>query len=116
MTGLDRWIDWSKADFIGKDAALNAKTSSRVLAMLEVDANDSDSHGFEPVFKNDRVVGMTTSGGYGHRLKKSFAIALIDRPHAVEGQQLTVHIVGKAQSAVVVGLSPYDSSGNKMRL
>jgi glycine cleavage system aminomethyltransferase T len=43
-------------------------------------------------------------------------MALIDRPFAQEGQQLSVHIAGKAQSAVVVGMSPYNPSGDKMRL
>ncbi|MCS5592883.1 MAG: FAD-dependent oxidoreductase [Gammaproteobacteria bacterium] len=116
MTGLDRWIDWNKTDFIGKSAAQSAEASTRLLVMLEVDADDADSHGFEPVLENDRVVGMTTSGGYGHRLQQSFAMALIDRLFAQEGQQLSVHIAGKAQSAVVVGMSPYNPSGDKMRL
>jgi dimethylglycine dehydrogenase len=40
-TGMDRWIDWDKGDFIGRDAAMaerDAGGPGRVLVTLEVDA------------------------------------------------------------------------------
>jgi dimethylglycine dehydrogenase len=113
--GLDRWVAPGKGDFIGCDALRNAPAPDRVLAMLEVDADGADATGYEPVWLGDRLVGITTSGGYGHRTGKSLAMAMLDRPLATEGTDLTVQIVGAPRSARVVPLSPYDPGGARMR-
>jgi dimethylglycine dehydrogenase len=42
-----------------------------------VDAKDADAHGNEPVYYNNERVGLTTSGGYGFRVKKSLAFAYV---------------------------------------
>ena len=115
QTGLDRWIAWDKGDFIGKEAAQNAGAPKQVVAMLEVDADDADAVGFEPVWHGDRKVGTTTSGGYGHRLKRSFAMAMIDRELALPGTELNVHIMGELRPANVIEKSPYDPGGGRMR-
>ena len=43
------------------------------LVYLEVDNTDSDCMGNEPVYVGEKVVGLTTSGGYGHAVEKSLA-------------------------------------------
>jgi dimethylglycine dehydrogenase len=116
MTGLDRWISWDKGDFIGRDAALSNNKSKRVLCMLEIFADNSDSHGYEPVIFDNIVVGITTSGGYGHRLKRSLAMAMIDRPYSEISTELVVFIAGVEQKAVVIPMSPYNPEGDKMRV
>jgi dimethylglycine dehydrogenase len=115
QTGLDRWISWDKGDFIGKAAAQSAPKPKQVLAMLEIDADEADSTGFEPIWSEGRIVGTTTSGGYGHRLQRSFALAMLDRALSVEGTELTVHVVGEERPAKVIAMSPYDPSGLRMR-
>jgi dimethylglycine dehydrogenase len=116
MTGLDRWISWDKGDFIGRDAALSNNKSKRVLCMLEIFADNSDSHGYEPVIFDNIVVGITTSGGYGHRLKRSLAMAMIDRPYSEISTELVVFIAGVEQKAVVIPMSPYNPEGDNMRI
>ncbi len=116
MTGLDRWIAWDKPDFIGKAAAQNTPAPTRVLAMLEVDADLADPTGFEPVWSNGRCVGITTSGGYGHRLQKSFAMALVEPDFASVGAGLSVHVMGEERPATVIAMSPYDPTGERMRV
>ena len=115
MTGLDRWIACDKSDFIGKDAAQDAPAPTQTLVMLEIDADTADSAGFEPIWKDGAVVGMTTSGGYGHRLQRSFAMGLIDTALAATGTKLSVHIMGEERPALIIDMSPYDPSGQKMR-
>ena len=115
MVGLDRWIDWDKGPFIGKQAARIAPPPARCLAMLEVDAVDADPIGFEPVWQGDRLVGITTSGGYGHRLRRSFALALLDRAQMPIGTALSVHVMGVPRPARVIEMSPYDPDGALMR-
>ncbi len=119
MTGMDRWIDWQKPDFQGRDAALaerDGPAPAQVLATLEIDALDADASGFEPIWSEGRRVGFVTSGGYGHSLQKSLALALIEPDLATAGTQLSVHIVGVERPAKVIAPSPYDPEGQAMRL
>ncbi len=115
-TGLARWIAWDKGDFVGKTAAQAAPTPNRKLVMLEVAAENADAMGFEPVWAAGKVVGMTTSGGYGHRLQRSLALALVQTPFNEIGTALSVHVMGGERPAHVVAPSPYDPSGARMRL
>ena len=86
-----------------------------MLTTLEVDAADADASGFEPVWHGDRRVGFVTSGGYGHTVGKSLALALVEREAAGEGTALSVHIVGVERPARVIAASPYDPAGSAMR-
>ena len=108
MTGMDRWIDWDKADFIGADAARRehaTDSAARGLVTLEVDAADADASGYEPVWADD----------YGHTIGRSLAMALVDREYTAEGTELTTHIVGVRNSAQVIAPAPYDPNGTALR-
>ena len=97
MTGMDRWIDWSKGDFIGRQAALAERDGdgpAQVLVTMEVDAHGTDASGFEPIWQAGQRVGFVTSGGYGYTVGKSLAMALVSRDVADIDTDLTVHVVG----------------------
>ena len=118
MTGLDRWINWQKNDFIGKKASYLEKSGNgpnQKLVTLDVDSCDSDACGFEPIWKNGKRVGFITSGGYGHRVQKSLAMGLINTDLAESGEEIDVHIVGKEKKAKIIPVSPYDPKGELMR-
>lgn len=118
MTGMDRWIDWDKGDFIGRDEALKERDGdgpAQVLVTLEVDALDADASGFEPIWHDGNRVGFVTSGGYGHSMEKSYAMAMVNKELTAEGTDLSVHIVGVERAAKVIAPSPYDPSGRAMR-
>ena len=118
MTGMERWIAWDKGDFIGRAAALKEKESNTApqrLVTLEVDALDADGSGYEPVWKNGRRVGYVTSGGYGHTVGKSLAMALVEPEFTEPGEELTAHIVGVERGAKVIPASPHDPQGQRMR-
>lgn len=117
MTGMDRWIAWDKGDFVGKQAALAERDTgaARRLVTLAVAEGDADASGYEPVWHQGRKVGFVTSGGYGHALGQSLAMALVDADCAAEGTELSTHIVGVERSARVVAPSPYDPTGMAMR-
>ena len=114
MTGMDRWIAWNKAEFVGRDAALaerDGNGAARQLVTLEVDADDADASGFEPVWSGDQKIGFVTSGGYGHTVRKSLAMAMVDTEFTAVGTELNVHIVGRQRPARVVAPSPRDPQG-----
>lgn len=118
QTGLDRFIAWDKGDFIGAAAAQAEREgtpSAQVLVTMEIDAGDADASGYEPVWQDGRMVGYVTSGGYGHTVGKSLALAMVDRAAAAEGTALFTHIVGEERRAVVIPASPYDPAGAAMR-
>jgi dimethylglycine dehydrogenase len=118
QTGMDRWIAWDKGEFIGRDAAMKERGAAgpaQVLVTIKVDATDADASGYEPVWKDGARVGFVTSGGYGHTVGASLAMAMIDRNAAGVGSKLSVHIVGVERDAEVIASSPYDPSGKAMR-
>jgi dimethylglycine dehydrogenase len=117
MTGMDRWMDWSK-DFIGAEAARkehDEDSAESKLVTLEIDALDAEGSEYEPVWSDGERVGYVTSGEYGHIVGKSLAMALIDREHSEVGSELTTHVVGVERPATVIEPSPYDPSGSAMR-
>ena len=96
MTGMDRWIDWSK-EFVGSEAAFKEKEGrgpGLKQVTLEVDSVDADANGYEPVWSSGERVGYITSGEYGHVVGKSLAMALVPPELAKPGKQLSTHIVG----------------------
>ena len=119
MTAMDRWIDWDKPDFIGKAAVVaerNGNGPEKIQVTLEIEDGDSDASGYEPIWSEaGDMVGFVTSGAYGHTVKKSLAMALIEPALANEGTAVTVHIVGVERRAKVVTPSPYDPDGMAMR-
>ncbi|MEM9268931.1 MAG: aminomethyltransferase family protein, partial [Pseudomonadota bacterium] len=119
MTGMDRWIAWDKADFVGREAAMlerDGNGPARSLVTLDINANGADASGFEPIWSNGKKVGFVTSGGYGHTVQKSLAMALVDSDLAEPGTDLNVHVVGIEREAKVIAPSPYDPEGKVMRV
>ena len=119
MTAMDRWIDWDKPDFIGKAAVVaerNGNGPEKIQVTLEIEDGDSDASGYEPIWSEaGDMVGFVTSGAYGHTVKKSLAMALIEPALANAGTAVTVHIVGVERRAKVIAPSPYDPDGMAMR-
>lgn len=117
QTGMDRWIDWDK-DFIGKAGAIAERDGNgpaQRIVTLEIESPDADPIGYEPVWKDGAMVGFVTSGGYGHTVQKSLAMAMVNVDVAGDSTDLSIHVVGVERAAKVVAASPYDPSGKAMR-
>ena len=114
--GLGRFVNFKKGDFIGREAALKAKEQGgdKALIALVVDVSDNDATGFEAVYHADQVVGWVTSGGYGHSVDKSIALACVPRAVA-EAEAFQVELIGEKRPATRITEPLYDPSGDKMR-
>ena len=98
-----------------RSPSATARTPSHQLVTLEIDALDADASGYEPVWRDGSKVGFVTSGGYGHTVGKSLAMALVAPEAAGVGTELSVHVVGAERKARVIPPSPYDPAGKAMR-
>ena len=76
--GMDRWVRLDK-EFIGRDAlaAIRDGGGPARRRLPPVDAADADAHGYEPIRDGEGIVGFVTSGGYGHRVQQSLAMAYV---------------------------------------
>ncbi|MEE8535371.1 MAG: FAD-dependent oxidoreductase [Kiloniellales bacterium] len=116
--GLDRFVKLNKGAFLGRAALLErqARGLAQRLVTLEIDAADADAFGNEPVTTPDgETVGVVTSGGYGHRVAKSLALAYVEAAQAAEGTALAVEILGDVRPARVVASPAYDPENARLR-
>lgn len=115
--GLERFLALDKGDFIGRAASLRAKELGPRfrLAYLEVDASDADCLGNEPVLAAGRVVGVTTSGGYGFAVRSSLAFAYVEPAFAAPGTALEVAILGDLRPARVRAEAAWDPANARLR-
>jgi dimethylglycine dehydrogenase len=118
MCGFDRFVDYEKADFIGRGAALKDReaTPEYRLTALEIDSSDADAWGYEPIWLGDEYAGYVTSGAYGHTVNKSLALAYV-RTDLLESSsnEFSVHIVDKRVPARTLSEPPHDPGGSLMR-
>ena len=57
--------------------------------------------GDEPIFVGDRLVGNTTSGGYGFTVNKSVAVGYLVRDLCKDGQQVEIQVLNERLKATV---------------
>ena len=117
-SGLDRFVRLDKNAFLGRDGLLAWKERGfrYAFATMEVhDIDDIDARGSEPVWLGDKLVGRCTSGGYGWRLGKSLALAMLERGNESIGNELEVEILGKRHKASVLEESPFDPNNERLR-
>ena len=79
-SGLDRFVQLQKPDFIGREGLLawQEKGFANSFVTLEIkDTADRDVIGGNPIYRDGELVGRATSGGYGFRLGKSLASAMV---------------------------------------
>lgn len=115
--GLTRFIKLDKGDFVGRDAllALQDHKPEWKLCLFEIDSNDADCIGSEPVWKDNRIVGETTSGAYGFCVGKSLALAYIETSDAEPGSGYEIPLLGRNRPAVLLNSPPYDPKGHILR-
>ena len=114
---MDRFFKVDKEDFIGRDATLKHQESGRSIQLIyfEVDADDSDTRGAEPIYSGDECVGITTSGGYGHAVQKSLGFGYVDLANAKPGTELGIDLLGTRCRATVLDEPVYDPNNDRLR-
>jgi dimethylglycine dehydrogenase len=117
-SGLDRFVDFRKPDFMGRDALLAWRErgfDNRFVTLEVHGVTDADARGSEPVLKHGRLVGRATSGGYGWRVGASLALAMVQPDLGQPGTELDIVILGRTHRAVVIPESPFDPQNERLR-
>lgn len=117
-TGMDRFVSYNKpVDFIGKAAVLAEKSAgpARRICAFEVDAEDADVVGYEPIWLDGQVVGFCTSGGYSHWAEKSIALGFVPVDRIAPGLEVEIEILGQMRWACMLDAPLFDPEGARMR-
>ena len=114
---LDRFVRLNKPDFVGRDALIaerEAGSPERCVPLL-VEAGSADAPYLSTVWQGEQRVGLVTSGGYGHRIGRSIALAHVRSDLAEEGAALEVEILGERRRAVVGREPLYDPENARLK-
>ncbi len=115
--GLGHFANLDKGDFTGREALIAQKEAGipQAFVTLEVQPDDADCLGNEPLYLGDKMVGRCTAGAYGHTVGKSLALAYVEPEVAEPGTALEVIILGQRFPATVIPESPYDPENASLR-
>jgi dimethylglycine dehydrogenase len=123
-SGLGRWVNLGKDSFVGK-AALQAQHQAGakqgfVTLTLE-DPGDGEPFGeavyLSTVLIDGNAAGLVVSAGYGHRVGKSIAMAVVDSAMLAAGGAISVDVLGRERKATLVkGDVLYDPDNSRMKV
>ena len=115
--GMNRFFNLKKKNkFIGSEA-LEKITKNKIqikIVYLDVDTEDADPLGNEPVYYNDKIVGVVTSGGYGFRVNKSLAFAYVESSLADTVEEFFIQIQGDMRKAKKLNQMVYDPKNSRL--
>jgi len=118
-SGLHRFVHLNKGDFKGQRqlAEWQERGFANAMVTLEVhDTTDADAIGGNPIMTEDgTVIGRATSGGYGFRLEKSLALAMVRPDLATPGTKLMIDILDQRLPVTVLEDSPFDPDNACLR-
>ena len=122
QSGLGFAVDMSKPDFIGK-SSLVGKQKDYQNRLVNIAVDDKDAplllHD-EPIYCDNELVGITTSGMWGHRVERSLGIAMLSNADGVsrgyiESHDFQIEVAGK-RYPLDVQLAPfYDPGSARMK-
>lgn len=114
--GLGFAVSMKKGDFQGRDAlaAQKERGLSRKLACFRLD-EPLPVYGGEAMSVGGRIVGMTTSGDFGHTAGASLVFGYL-KGDDMELKEIEVEAFGRRSRATIVERCAYDPAGARLRI
>ncbi len=114
---MARFAALKKRDFIGREALLARREQGIDLKLVycKVDDGDADPQGNEPVYDGEDIIGVTTSGAYGHTVGQTLAFAYVPPRYAEPGTSFDFLLLGERREATVLAEAVYDPANERMR-
>ena len=118
--GLGFALDWNKP-FLGRDALLKQKNSAlkRQLVIFVLDDTGPMLWGSEPIYRDGRPVGYTTSGSYGHTVGAAIGIGYVNNvegvtPEFLKTGKFEISVSGERIPARASLRAPYDPARKRI--
>jgi dimethylglycine dehydrogenase len=115
--GLDRFVNMDK-DFRGRDAIAAQRDAGnrRSFVSIEVENDEAAAHSGDPIWRDDVIIGVVTSGAYGHTIDTNIALGYVDPAFATQGTAVAIDIIGKRSSATVRSAQMFDPNHDRPRV
>ena len=112
-----------KAPFIGRDALLKQKNQAHLpKRMVQFALEDPEPllYHNEPIYRDGKLVGYTTSANYGHTLGRAIALGYLNNPDGVDqvwidGGRFEIEVACERAPARVSLRPMYDPKSERMR-
>jgi dimethylglycine dehydrogenase len=112
-SGLGFLVKTEGRNFTGRDAMLKRQPGWDMV-LLEIDTADAVEPFYShTVFARGKPVGVVTSGAFGHRVRKSLALAFLREPDIRDG--LSVKLLGRERPARILATPPYDPQNQRLK-
>ncbi len=114
--GLDRFVNLD-TEFQGRDAIVAQRDAGdrRRWVALEVDNTIAPAHTGDPIYAGDDLIGVVTSGAFGHTIGVNIAMGYVKPEFATPDTELTIGIIGERSPAVVRPTPMYDPAHQRPR-
>jgi 4-methylaminobutanoate oxidase (formaldehyde-forming) len=121
--GLGFAVAWDKSSrFIGREALVAQRRDGirRRLMLFAVTGEPRLMLHDEPIYRDGRLVGRTTSGGRGFRTGETLCMGYVDCDRGTSGKArleglFEVDVAGERHRLRALAVPAYDPSGNRMR-
>jgi 4-methylaminobutanoate oxidase (formaldehyde-forming) len=120
--GLGFAVKTGKGDFIGRDAVLARREAGLDRRLVQFRLDDPAPQLFhnEAIVRDGRIVGILTSGGYGHALGGAVGLGYVpcrgESPAHVLASSYAIEIAGRRYSAVASLRPMYDPDALRVRM
>jgi dimethylglycine dehydrogenase len=115
---LDRFVDFNKDDFVGRDALLAERERGpryRFVPLTLDQPGDADAPANSSIYCDGERVGIVTSGGWSFTLDCSIALGYVSPSHCLPGTTVQVEIFGEQVDATVCVDPLYDPANTAPR-
>jgi dimethylglycine dehydrogenase len=97
-------------------AAHEYRAGQMRMALLDVDGGGLAPFFSHPVLRGDAVIGLVTSGAYGHRTGQALALAYLRAGEMQAGDHgLAIQILDQLCPARILPGAPYDPTNERLR-
>ncbi|MGI9336542.1 MAG: GcvT family protein [Gammaproteobacteria bacterium] len=114
--GLTHLVRDAGREFVGRAGMLAREAQGAWrMGLVAIDACDADAFALHPIIHAAEVIGVTTSGAFGHRVGKSLALAYFKDGLPDPGDELRVLLLGDELPASLLPEVPYDPENRRMK-
>lgn len=121
--GLGFAVDFSKDDFVGKDALLAQKEKGLTRRMVQFTLENPEAKLYqnEPIYRNGEQISQITSGAYGYKVGSAVGMGYLKNLDGITNDWIMegtyeIMVEGERIPATVHLRSPYDPKNERTRM